>query len=77
MGVYNKADGKFHTAINSMHGYLPDDIFLSYIRTHGTGSHAEIYAVNKALLDYENANIGYLNQLQKFHLLHVHTVGIS
>lgn len=71
-GVYNKANGKFYTAINSMHGYLPDelhpliaeriknmpdDILLSYIRTHGAGSHAEIYAVNKALLDYENANI--------------------
>ena len=81
-GVYNKANGKFYTAINSMHGYLtdelhpliaerikniPDDIRLSHIRTHGAGSHAEIYAVNKALLDYENANIddllAYVNRI--------------
>ena len=72
-GVYNKATGKIYTAINSMDGSLPkelhpfiaerianmpDDVFLSYNKyTHGAGSHAEVYAVNKALLDGENVRI--------------------
>lgn len=37
---------------------MPDDILLSYIEhTCGMGSHAEIYAVNKALLDNPEARI--------------------
>lgn len=47
---------------------MSDDVLLSYIdQTHGAGSHAEIYAVNKALLDYENSNIDdllvYVNRI--------------
>ena len=82
-GVYNKANGKFYTAINSMNGNLPeelhpliadriknmpDDLLLSYAKTRGAGTHAEIYAVNKALLDYENVNVDdlliYVNRTQ-------------
>ena len=85
-GVYNKSNGKFYTAINSMDGSLPDelhpliadriknmpdDILLSYTKTHGAGSHAEIYAVNKALLDDKNVNIDDL-------LIYVNrTLGVS
>ena len=72
-GVYNKRNGKIYTTINDMNGNvlaelsttigerienMPDDIFDSYIEhTRGAGSHAEIYAVNKALLDDPNATV--------------------
>lgn len=40
---------------------MPDEVLLSYMDyTKGSGSHAEIYAVNKALLDNPNANIDEL-----------------
>ncbi|MEH7110366.1 YwqJ-related putative deaminase [Bacillus sp. JJ1764] len=76
-GVYNKKTGKIYTAINNMDGGLPPelhplieskiknmpkDIREGYIKTHGAGSHAEVYAINKALLDGANPEdiIGYV-----------------
>ncbi|GFZ32147.1 hypothetical protein CSC2_26730 [Clostridium zeae] len=72
-GVYNKRTGKFYSAINDMDGKIPrelapiidariknmpQDVYDSYIQyTKGAGSHAEVYAVNKALLDNPNALI--------------------
>ena len=34
---------------------MPPEVLDSYIKTKGAGSHAEIYAVNKLLLDNPNA----------------------
>lgn len=72
-GVYDKSTGKFYTAINNVDGKIPselapiieekitnmpDEVLKTYMEyTKGTGSHAEIYAVNKALLDNSNAKI--------------------
>jgi hypothetical protein len=72
-GVYDKNTGKIYTAINNVNGKvpselapiiadrigkMPDEVLQSYIKyTNGPGSHAEIYAVNKALLDNPSANI--------------------
>jgi hypothetical protein len=71
-GAYDSKTGKTYTAINEMHGALPDElhpilkerimnmppeVLDSYMYTHGAGSHAEIYAANKALLANPDANI--------------------
>ena len=72
-GVYDKSTGKIYTAINSIDGKIPgelapiikeridnmpDDVLISYIEyTKGAGSHAEVYAVNKALLDNPDVNM--------------------
>jgi len=71
-GAYDKSTGKIYTAINHVDGKIPNelssfikeridnmpsDIFDSYIKTKGAGSHAEVYAVNKLLLDNPNARI--------------------
>ena len=72
-GVYDKSTGKFYTAINNIDGRIPselapiielrinnmpDEVLKSYMEyTKGAGSHAEIYAINKALLDNPNVNI--------------------
>ena len=36
---------------------MPPEVLDSYIKTKGAGSHAEIYVVNKLLLDNPNAQI--------------------
>jgi RHS repeat-associated protein len=69
-GSYDKQTGKIFTAINDSHGLAPKNISPllakrlermprrireSYTRTLGVGSHAEIYAANKALLANPNA----------------------
>ncbi|NFS28747.1 hypothetical protein FDF12_14995 [Clostridium botulinum] len=72
-GVYNKRNGRIYTAINDMDGEIPtelsktigkrienmpDDVLDLYIEhTKGAGSHAEVYAANKALLDDPNATL--------------------
>ena len=71
-GAYDRTTGKIYTAINDYDGFFPKeiapiikeridimpmDIELSYLCTKGVGSHAEIYAVNKLLLDNPNARI--------------------
>lgn len=71
-GAYDSNTGKIYTTINDIDGAIPrelhpllkeridnmpDDVFESYIKTLGAGSHAEIYAANKALLANPNANI--------------------
>ncbi|SFX12028.1 YwqJ-like deaminase [Thermoactinomyces sp. DSM 45891] len=67
--TFDKKSGKYYTAINNMDGDLPKELHPlidskingmpssikeSYIKTHGSGSHAEVYAINKALLDGAN-----------------------
>jgi|GEM_PF-3237501 len=71
-GVYDKSTGKYYTAINDIKGHLPNelhplikdridnipsDLLESYIKTRGAGSHAEVYALNKALLDNPDVNV--------------------
>nr|WP_240344342.1 YwqJ-related putative deaminase [Paenibacillus sp. SYP-B3998] len=72
-GAYDRTTGKIYTAINNVDGKIPrelnpiikeridnmpDDIYDSYsLYTHGSGSHAEVYAANKALLDNPSATI--------------------
>lgn len=72
-GAYDKTTGKIYTAINDYDGKIPSelapiikeridnmpiDIYDSYsLYTKGAGSHAEVYAVNKLLLDNPNAKI--------------------
>ncbi|MCR8844069.1 minor capsid protein [Paenibacillus sp. SC116] len=72
-GAYDRTTGKIYTAINDVEGKLPkelhphiekgiidmpDDVYDSYsLYTHGAGSHAEVYAANKALLDNDNATL--------------------
>lgn len=72
-GSYDRISGKFYTAINDIDGSIPDElhplikarienmpeeVYDSYSQfTHGAGSHAEVYAANKALLANPNANI--------------------
>ncbi|ANY70478.1 hypothetical protein BBD42_01080 [Paenibacillus sp. BIHB 4019] len=72
-GAYDRNTGKIYTAINDVDGKvpkelngliedrivnMPDDVHESYkLFTHGSGSHAEVYAANKALLDNPNASI--------------------
>ncbi|UHA74777.1 YwqJ-related putative deaminase [Paenibacillus sp. 481] len=72
-GAYDRTTGKIYTAINDVEGKLPkelhphiekriidmpDDVYDSYsLYTHGAGSHAEVYAANKALLDNQNATL--------------------
>lgn len=71
-----KRNGRIYTAINDMDGEIPaelsktigkrienmpDDVLDLYIEhTKGAGSHAEVYAANKALLDDPNATLDYL-----------------
>ena len=72
-GAYDRTTGKIYTAINDYDGKVPSElapiirerienmppeVLDSYIKTKGAGSHAEIYAVNKLLLDNPNAQIG-------------------
>ncbi|SDZ34514.1 YwqJ-related putative deaminase, partial [Thermoactinomyces sp. DSM 45892] len=67
--TFDKKSGKYYTAINDMTGKIPKELHPlidskitgmpsmvkdSYIKTHGSGSHAEVYAINKALLDGAN-----------------------
>ena len=71
-GAYDKSTGKIYTAINNCDGNIPSElspvikervknmpleILDSYIETKGAGSHAEVYAVNKLLLDNPDAKI--------------------
>ena len=72
-GAYDKDTGKIYTAINDMDGKvpselspfiqerisnMPQDVYDSYsLYTKGAASHAEVYAVNKLLLDNPNADI--------------------
>lgn len=72
-GSYVKTSGNFYTAIHDVDGRIPNelhpiireriknmpkDVYDSYSQfTHGAGSHAEVYAVNKALLDNPGAGI--------------------
>ena len=71
-GAYDKSTGKIYTAINDLHGdiptelspfikerieNMPSDALDSYEKTKGAGSHAEVYAVNKLLLDNPSARI--------------------
>lgn len=71
-GAYDRTTGKIFTAINDVNGAIPSElsplikdrivnippeVLDSYIYTKGAGSHAEIYAVNKALLDNPNATM--------------------
>lgn len=71
-GVYDKTTGRYFTAINDLDGDIPRELHPlienriknmpkavrdSYERTRGAGSHAEVYAVNKALLANPDANI--------------------
>ena len=68
-GAYDRTTGKIYTAINDYDGKvprelskmirerienMPSEIRDSYIKTKGAGSHAEVYAVNKLLLDNPN-----------------------
>ncbi|MBE0344206.1 hypothetical protein E4V51_30710, partial [Paenibacillus sp. 28ISP30-2] len=71
-GAYDNTTGKFYTAINDVDGFvpkelhpiieariknMPKDVYESYSQfTHGAGSHAEVYAANKALLANPNAS---------------------
>ncbi len=63
-GVYNKRSNKFTICINNPEGQtpqnavtliqdridnMPKEIEEGYVKTHGKGSHAEVYAVNEAL----------------------------
>ena len=72
-GAQDRTTGKIYTAINDYDGKvlselapiikerienMPPEVLDSYIKTKGAGSHAEIYAVNKLLLDNPNAQIG-------------------
>ncbi len=75
-GAYDNTTGKFYTAINDVDGFvpkelhpiiearikdMPKDVYDSYSQfTHGAGSHAEVYAANKALLANPNASIDNL-----------------
>ncbi|WP_270169007.1 YwqJ-related putative deaminase [Paenibacillus sp. SYP-B4298] len=71
-GVYDKTTGKIYTAINDVDGLVPKELHPiikeriknmpqgvkdSYTFTYGAGSHAEVYAANKALLANSNARI--------------------
>lgn len=72
-GVYDRNTGKIYKAINDVDGdipkelnslikerikSMPKDVHDSYsMFTHGAGSHAEVYAANKALLDNPNATL--------------------
>ncbi len=71
-GAYDRTTGKIYTAINDYDGKLPielapiirerienmpPEVLDSYINTKGAGSHAEIYAVNKLLLDNPDAEL--------------------
>ena len=72
-GAYDRTTGKIYTAINDYDGKVPSElapiirerienmppeVLDSYIKTKGAGSHAEIYAINKLLLDNPNAQVG-------------------
>ena len=69
-GVYDKTTGEYTFAANDPYGNIPAEIapqlqpyfdsmtpevIASYTRTRGAGSHAEVYAVNEALLKNPNA----------------------
>ncbi len=71
-GAYDRITGKIYTAINDYDGKvptksapiirerienMPPEVLDSYIKTKGAGSHAEIYAANKLLLDNPNAEL--------------------
>ncbi|WP_228469524.1 YwqJ-related putative deaminase [Paenibacillus sp. JNUCC31] len=72
-GSYDKNTGKFYIAINDVKGdipkdlhpiieerikNMPKDVYDSYSQfTHGSGSHAEVYAANEALLANPNSSI--------------------
>lgn len=71
-GAYDRTTGKIYTAINDYDGKvptelapiirerienMPPEVLDSYIKTKGAGSHAEIYAANKLLLDNPNAEL--------------------
>ena len=71
-GAYDRSTGKIYTAINDYDGKIsaelapiieeriekmPPEVRDSYIKTKGVGSHAEIYAVNKLLLDNPDVKI--------------------
>lgn len=81
-GAYDKTTGKIYISINDSEGDPPKErapiindrlenispeIKNSYIRTKGVGSHAEIYAVNKLLLDNPDAQLDdiavYVNRI--------------
>ena len=47
---------------------MPPEVLDSYIKTKGAGSHAEIYAVNKLLLDNPNVLFSTLNDASFFTL---------
>lgn len=83
-GAYYKKTGKIYIAINDMDGKIPSilapiikerienmpqSIYDSYTYTKGVGSHAEIYVVNKLLLDNPDASIDdilvYVNKIVK------------
>ncbi|RRJ61884.1 hypothetical protein EHV15_01990 [Paenibacillus oralis] len=74
-GVYDRTTGRYFTAINDLDGdipkelhplleprikNMPKEVHDSYERTRGAGSHAEVYAVNKALLANPDVDINDL-----------------
>lgn len=71
-GVYDQKTGKVYTAINDVNGNIPEqlhplieerilnmpqDVIDSYTFTKGAGSHAEVLALNQALLANPGANV--------------------
>ena len=71
-GVYDRTTQRFFIAINDVDGvvpgelcplirdriyFMPDEVFESYARTLGAGSHAEVYAANMALLANPEATL--------------------
>ena len=71
-GAYDRTTGKIYTAINDYTGNvpkelapiireriknMPSEVRNSYIKTKGPGTHAEVYAVNKLLLDNPNVQL--------------------
>jgi YwqJ-like deaminase len=71
-GVLNTKNGKVYFGVNDPKGNLPeiqhpiikdrienmpDDILHGYIKTKNSGSHAEVYALNQALLENPNSKL--------------------
>jgi len=55
--MHGKYPEELHPILKTRIENMPDEIRDSYIRTHGVGLHAEIYAANKALLANTDADI--------------------
>jgi len=52
------AQPAWSTTLGTRAAEVPADVLASYIKTHGFGSHAEVYAVNELLLARPTANLG-------------------